>query len=36
MVDREIIDEWITKAMEDFEFARINLEIENLFIESTK
>jgi hypothetical protein len=25
MVDREIIDEWLTKADDDFEFARINL-----------
>jgi HEPN domain-containing protein len=26
MVDREIIQEWLTKADEDFDFARINLE----------
>ena len=28
MVDREIIKEWIAKADEDFEFAKINLEEE--------
>ncbi len=26
MVDKEIVREWFTKANEDFEFARINLE----------
>ena len=26
MVDRGIVQEWIEKAEEDFEFARINLE----------
>jgi hypothetical protein len=31
MVDREIIKEWIAKADEDFEFAKINLEKKNLF-----
>ncbi len=31
MVDRDIIEEWITKADEDFEFARINLEEEKQF-----
>ena len=31
MADREIIDEWLTKADEDFEFARINLEEEKPF-----
>jgi HEPN domain-containing protein len=31
MVDREIIEEWITKADEDFEFARINLEEDKPF-----
>ncbi len=25
MVDRDIIEEWITKADEDFEFARITI-----------
>jgi len=31
MVDREIINEWCTKADDDFEFARINLEEEKPF-----
>ena len=31
MVDRDIITEWVTKADEDFEFARINLEEEKQF-----
>ena len=31
MVDREIINEWRTKADDDFEFARINLEEEKPF-----
>ena len=31
MVDREIIKEWIAKADEDFEFAKINLEEEKPF-----
>jgi len=31
MVDRDIIKEWITKADQDFEFARINLEEEKQF-----
>jgi len=31
MVDNEIIKEWITKADQDFEFARINLEEEKQF-----
>jgi HEPN domain-containing protein len=31
MVDRDIIKEWITKADEDFEFARINLDEEKPF-----
>jgi len=31
MVDREIIEEWIAKADEDFEFAKINLEEEKSF-----
>ena len=31
MVDREIIDEWLAKADEDFDFARINLEEEKPF-----
>ena len=31
MVDREIKDEWLTKAEDDFEFARINLEEKKLF-----
>lgn len=31
MVDREIINEWIAKADEDFEFAKINLEEEKPF-----
>lgn len=31
MVDRDIIKEWMTKADEDFEFARINLEEEKQF-----
>ena len=31
MVDREIINEWIAKADEDFEFAKINLEEEKSF-----
>ena len=31
MVDRDIIKEWITKADQDFEFARINLEEKNNF-----
>jgi len=26
MVDRSIVEEWLAKAREDFEFARINLE----------
>jgi HEPN domain-containing protein len=26
MVDKEIVREWLAKANEDFEFARINLE----------
>jgi HEPN domain-containing protein len=26
MVDPKVVNEWITKADEDFEFARINLE----------
>jgi hypothetical protein len=32
MVDREIINEWISKADEDFEFAKINLQEEKPFI----
>jgi len=28
MVDRSIVEEWLAKAQEDFEFARINLEEE--------
>ncbi len=31
MVDNDIIKEWITKADQDFEFARINLEEEKQF-----
>ena len=31
MVDPDIIEEWISKADEDFEFARINLEEEKPF-----
>ena len=31
MVDREILNEWRTKADDDFEFARINLEEEKPF-----
>jgi len=31
MVDREIIEEWLTKADDDFEFARINFEEEKPF-----
>ena len=31
MADREIIDEWLTKADEEFEFAWINLEEEKPF-----
>jgi HEPN domain-containing protein len=31
MVDREIIREWLAKADDDFEFARINLEEEKPF-----
>jgi HEPN domain-containing protein len=31
MVDREIINEWRTKADDDFEFARINFEEEKPF-----
>ena len=31
MVDREIINEWISKADEDFEFAKINLQEEKPF-----
>ena len=31
MVDPEIIKEWIAKADEDFEFAKINLEEEKSF-----
>ena len=31
MVDREIINEWISKADEDFEFAKINLQEEKSF-----
>ena len=31
MVDPDIIIEWITKADEDFEFARINFEEEKPF-----
>jgi len=31
MVDRDVIKEWITKADEDFEFARLNLEEERRF-----
>ena len=31
MVDRDIIKEWTTKADQDFEFARINLEEEKQF-----
>ncbi len=31
MVDRDIITEWVTKADEDFEFARIHLEEEKQF-----
>ena len=26
MVDHDVIKEWITKADEDFEFAKLNLE----------
>jgi HEPN domain-containing protein len=26
MVDRSIVEEWLAKAKEDFEFARVNLE----------
>ncbi|MGB2929452.1 MAG: HEPN domain-containing protein [Desulfobacterales bacterium] len=31
MVDRDVIKEWITKADQDFEFARINFEEEKQF-----
>jgi HEPN domain-containing protein len=31
MVDRSIVGEWLAKAREDFEFARINLEEGKLF-----
>jgi HEPN domain-containing protein len=31
MVDRDIIEEWLTKAGDDFEFARINLEEDKPF-----
>ena len=31
MVDRDIIEEWIRKGKEDFEFARINFEEEKPF-----
>jgi len=31
MVDRKIVNEWLTKADDDFEFARINLEEEKPF-----
>ena len=31
MVDREIINEWISKADDDFEFAKINLQEEKPF-----
>lgn len=31
MVDQEIIKGWLTKADDDFEFARINLEEEKPF-----
>ena len=31
MVDQDIIEEWISKAREDFEFAHINLKEEKPF-----
>jgi HEPN domain-containing protein len=31
MVDRSIVEEWLAKAKEDFEFARVNLEEKKSF-----